>query len=227
MKRISLLICLFILTSPALAFSWKDLWHTKDQQGMTLLQAGKAKEASQIFANPDWRAVSQYRAGDYTDAFKQFKNKNTSDAQYNAGNASAFMGQYEQAINSYDKALALNPDNKDAIFNREIVKKLLEKQNQQQSQNDKKDQQPQQQNADNKQNPQSTQQNADNQKKPDNQPRSPQQNQQQSQNANKDEEKQQLMRRVDENPGSLLQRKFLRDYVKRHGMAENPDQGDN
>ncbi len=47
-------------------------------------------------------------------------------AYFNAGNAQVRLKQLEQAIESYDKVLALNPDHKKAKHNKEVVKKMLE-----------------------------------------------------------------------------------------------------
>lgn len=131
-KRLMQLILIQLLllsTSSVFAWQWTDLWQTADQQGTRLLQAGNAKQAAQVFKNKDWQAVAKYRAGDYEQALQRFKSQNTSDGQYNAGNAAAYLGRYQEAIAAYDKAIALNPHNKDAITNREIIKKLFDKQN--------------------------------------------------------------------------------------------------
>lgn len=95
--------------------------------------------------NKDWQAVDQYRAHNYAPAYQQFSQNKSSDGQYNAGNAAAFMGRYQEALAAYDKAIALNPKNSDAIFNRDIIKKILNKQ-QQKQQNQQNQQQSQQQN---------------------------------------------------------------------------------
>lgn len=125
--------CILLLFLPTSLFAWQwvDLWRTADQQGAELLQAGKAQQASQVFKNKDWQAVALYRAENYAQAFQQFKKHKTSDGQYNAGNAAAHLGRYQEALDAYDKAIALNPHNTDAITNREIIKKLLDKKNQQ------------------------------------------------------------------------------------------------
>lgn len=134
----------------AFTFKWNDLWQTPDQQGTFLLKQGRAREAAQKFANHDWRAIAHYRAEDYTQALQEFSKQNSSDGQYNAGNAYAYLGRYQEAILAYSKALELNPHNKDAIFNRELIKKLLKKK--QQNQKDQQNQEKQQ-NQSNDQNP--------------------------------------------------------------------------
>lgn len=153
-KMTSLTIAiLLILPAPLFAWNWQDMWLTPDQQGAKLLREGKAQQAAQVFKHKDWRSVANYRAGNYVQAYQAFQTQMSSDGQYNAGNAAAFMQQYEKALAAYDKAIAINPNNKDAIFNREIIKKLLQKQKQQpQSKNNNQNQ--------NNKNSQSSQQNS-------------------------------------------------------------------
>ncbi len=136
-NKIRLTIWSLLLLQPATSFawSWTDLWYTPDQQATRLLHDGQAKPAAQKFKNRDWQAVAHYRAGNYAQSYQQFKSQKTSDGQYNAGNAAAHQRLYKEAIAAYDKALALNPNNTDAVTNREIVKKLLQQQEQQSQSN--------------------------------------------------------------------------------------------
>lgn len=229
---------------------WQDLWQTKDQQGAQLLAAGQAKEAAHTFKNKEWQTVASYRAGDYTEAYQRFKSKNTSDAQYNAGNALAFLSRYKEAIAAYDKAIALNPKNADAITNREIIKKLLQeqqqnKQNQSSQNQDKQQQQNQAENKENNKNKdqqgQQQTQNSQQQQPPKDNSKNEQSkneeakndNQQQQQNISvdqqktdpKDDDKKQMLRRLVDDPGGLLRQKFLRDYYKRHTGDNTLSQG--
>lgn len=66
---------------------------------------------------------------------------------YNQANALAKLGQYENAVKAYDRALALNPNNKDAQYNRKLIAELLRKQqsNKQQDKNQQNQQDQQQQ----------------------------------------------------------------------------------
>lgn len=194
-----------------------------------------------------WQAVSRYRSSDYAKAYAMFNGIKTSDGQYNAGNAAAFMGKYQDAIAAYDKAIALNSQNNDAIFNRDIVKKLLQQQ-QDQQQNQQQNQQSNQSNSKQKQSQNQAQNNQQKNQQPNNSQQqnnaqdqsqkspSQQKSQQQitadnHQNAvdgkqpRQDENSQQLLRRLTDDPGGLLQQKFLRDYARRHGVEFNSDQG--
>lgn len=109
------------------AFQWKDLWVTKNQQGKTLLEEGKFREAEQYFKDPAWKATAAYRSGNYQLAAKNFINLQNELGFYNAGNAFAKLANYPQALKAYNKALALNPNNKDARYNRQLIEQLLKK----------------------------------------------------------------------------------------------------
>jgi Ca-activated chloride channel family protein len=147
-NKVKLTLWVLLLLQPVTvyAWGWTDIWQTADQQAAKLLQAGKPEQAARTFKNKDWQAVAQYRSGNYAQSYRQFQARNTSDSQYNAGNAAAFQEHYQEAIAAYDKALALNPNNTDAFTNREIVKKLQKQTKQPQdkssdrSKDDKKDQ---------------------------------------------------------------------------------------
>jgi Ca-activated chloride channel family protein len=164
-----LLLLVIILPATASAWQWADLWKTPDQQGIKLLENGKADTAVHVFKDKNWQAVSFYRSGDYEKAFKQFNENKTSDGQYNAGNAAAFEGKYQDAIAAYDKAIALNSNNNDAIMNREIVKKLLVQKQQQPQQNQQQKQNQQNQSASNRDKSNSQQNNSGQQNQADKQ----------------------------------------------------------
>jgi len=135
MIRFLLTCCFFI--SNAYAFSWQDLWLTPDQQAQRFMQAGQFAKAQTLFQQPDWQATAAFRAGDYKQAAQQFASRHSEQGYYNQGNALAKQGQYENAIQAYDKALSLNPSNDDATFNRKLVESLLKKNENNQQDQDK------------------------------------------------------------------------------------------
>jgi len=124
-------------SQPADASVWDDLWQTQDQQAAQAMRQGDARQAAQLFKNPAWKAAAQYRSKDYANAAKDFESIDTSDGHYNRGNALARQGKLKDAIEAYDKALAMNPDNQDATYNKKLVEQLLKKQQQQHKQQDK------------------------------------------------------------------------------------------
>lgn len=146
-----------LLTPAPAAAGWRDWWQTPDQQASDHYAQGDYQAAQQQFQDPAWAASARYQAGDYQQAAKDFAALGNADGLYNAANALARAGNYQQALATYDQALKADPDNQDATFNRELVAKLLKQQQQdsnQQSQNGDSQQQgngQQAQNGDNQQ----------------------------------------------------------------------------
>ena len=192
--------------------------------------------------------AAQYKSEDYAGAANSFnigvEQTATSDSKYNLGNALAKLGDYDTAIQAYDEALALNPDNEDAAFNKEMVEKLLESEQSQNNQGEQGDpsessddsdegeqNQEQNQNQEQQQSDQASDQDADEQQEQDSddaeqseeerkQDQSSQQQQMAEEDASplEDEERQALeqwLRRVPDDPGGLLRRKFEMQYSDR------------
>ena len=111
---------------------------------------GETDYASKLFEDNEWKATAAYRSGDYEKAAEQFAKKDNTRANFNRGNALAFTGRLQDAIDAYEKVLSDNPKHKDAKFNKKLVEDLLKKQN-------KSQQNKQQQNKQQDQNSESTQ----------------------------------------------------------------------
>lgn len=128
-----LLVMVMPIAEPVYAAGWDDIWKTPDQQGIERLDEGSAAEAAELFENPLWKAVARYRAGDYPDSAAGFSGREDADSLYNFGNALARMGEFESAVAAYEKALEIDPDSADAVYNRDLVKELMEQQESQSS----------------------------------------------------------------------------------------------
>ncbi len=129
-----LLVFVLPLPQPAQAGTWDDLWLTKDQQARRLLEDGAALEAAEVFEDPDWRAVANYRGQAYAESAAEFAEKGDSRSLYNLGNALAKQGEFESAIDAYEQVLEMDPDDADAAYNRDLLKQFMEQQEQQQQQ---------------------------------------------------------------------------------------------
>jgi Ca-activated chloride channel family protein len=131
---LAILICVMI-SSPddAMAFEWNDLWMNENQKAMRALENEQATVASDLFQDNEWKAAAKYKAGDYAAAEELLNEYQDARSLYNKGNSLAKQGRYEDAITAYDQALENNPENEDAKFNKELVEKELEKQQQSQS----------------------------------------------------------------------------------------------
>lgn len=136
----SLLVLLLWQPSPSYALEWRDLWQTKNQQAAKAFEQGDHQRAAELFEAGQWKGSAEYKAGNYQAAINAFGQENTPDASYNLGNALAKAGKLEEAIAAYDKTLEQVPDHQDATFNRQLIEKLLEQQQQNPQQGDSSDQ---------------------------------------------------------------------------------------
>ena len=214
---------------------WNDLWQRRDQQGLAALRSGEPARAATLFEADEWRGVAKYRSNSFDEASAAFSTDPGPTGQYNRGNAMAKLGAYQAAIDAYDQALTMVPDFEDAAFNKALVEKLLEQQQQQESGNENQqnqenpnESQPQQQSEDSSsgQPEDSDQQPQDGEQQP-NEQDSEQDDAEQSQSeegrnddpeqteaeqvAERDENMEameQWLRRVPDDPGGLLRRKF-------------------
>jgi Ca-activated chloride channel family protein len=135
---LSALVFAVLLTDadPAQANPLENFWSTPDQKGASALADGDPALAATLFEAPEWRGTAQYEAGNFKSSSTEFGKLESTDSLYNRGNALALAGDLKAAIKSYDKSLALSPERQDAITNRELVKSLLEQQEQDQQGND-------------------------------------------------------------------------------------------
>ncbi|MBI3313851.1 MAG: VWA domain-containing protein [Candidatus Omnitrophica bacterium] len=111
------------------------------------------------------------------------------NAYYNYGNVQYRLGNFDKSIEAYQKALEINPKDKDAKYNLEFLQKqksMFEKKDQERKK-DQQQQKPQQQNQDQQQKQQQQQQNQQNQ----DQQNQDQQQQDQQNQQNKEQESQQ------------------------------------
>jgi Ca-activated chloride channel family protein len=120
-----------ITPPPAHAFGWNDLWLRADQQAHNHLQQGDAQTAAQQFRDPGWRGMALYETGDYDAAAQAFAESGTLEARYNRGNALARAGELQQAIAAYRDVLQQDPRHEDAKANLELLEKMLQDQQQQ------------------------------------------------------------------------------------------------
>jgi Ca-activated chloride channel family protein len=215
-----------VVPPPAEANLWDDLWRRPDQQAHQALSEGSPGIASMLFEDDRWRAVAQYRAGDYAGAANGFGTFDDSESSYNLGNALARNGQYQAAIDAYDRTLAEVPDHADALFNRELVARLLEEQQSQEQESESDGEQggnPQDQNQSQPQDgaqQQQDQQGEQPDQPPEQDPTQDQESESESSDdpsemqegeSNRDERQdamEQWLRRVPDDPGGLLRRKF-------------------
>ena len=105
----------------------------RNNLGAALLKSGNAESARQTF---DQAIAEAGETGEEIDL---------SRSAYNAGNAAFAAQDLEGALAYYRHSLLRNPDNEDARFNYEFVKRRIEEQEQQEQQNSQQQEQNQEQ----------------------------------------------------------------------------------
>lgn len=118
------------------AIEWQDLWQTPDQQAQQAFNQQRYEQAADNFSSPEWQAAAQYKAEKYQQAAETLQplEQPTANNYYNQATSLAKSGQLKPALEVYEKALKLNPEHKDALYNKNIVEDALDKQNQDQKQ---------------------------------------------------------------------------------------------
>ncbi len=229
-----LYLLLILFSVNAHAFSWQDLWQNKNQRAKEMMKKQDFNSAKNTFQDDNWRAVAAFRAKDYQLAADLFAKSTAVDANYNLGNALAYLGKYAEAIAAYDKALATNKNNQDAKHNKELLEKLLQQQKNKDKDNKPQNQQqkpteqekPEKKNNSNSQNDQENNKNADEPQKPKasesekntrKQQKIDNQDQKPSQEGSKNQMQEQWLKLIPDDPGGLLREKFKRDYLRKRG----------
>jgi|TARA_B110000971_G_C20026864_1_gene509327 Ca-activated chloride channel family protein len=240
-----------------LASTWDSAWLRGDQRGYEALAKGNAAKAAKLFEDPEWKAAAHYKNGDWQSALNGFGTKQDGKTQrssseadfnaaYNKGNALTHLGQYDEAIEEYDAALSINPNDEDAAFNKGLAQMLKEQQQQQEQDKQKEGEEEQQQQEgqdssessenDPNQEQESSEQEKDSDAENQDQPsEEEQQQQQEAENELKDEESEakrdekqealeQWLRRVPDNPGGLLKRKFQYETKQRLRQGDYSNQ---
>ncbi|WP_051368845.1 vWA domain-containing protein [Psychromonas arctica] len=179
---VALLALTLPLTTPKVEAS---IWKNSEQNAYQALRDGDYTQASDNFHNPDWKAAALFKNKQYKQAEAIYSQQTRVDPKnattlYNLGNTQAMQKKYQQALESYQQALALQPDFAQAKANKEAVEKLLEQQEQkqQQDQQNQQDQQGQSQQDQQQSSEQQNQQDQQGQSQQDEQQSSEQQDQQ-------------------------------------------------
>lgn len=239
-------------TKQAQAADWQSLWKTRDQQGAEAFASEEHETAAVLFEATDWVGAANYKAGNYEAAIAAYSASDTPDGHYNRGNSLALAGNYAEAIAAYDMTLALEPDNLDAVNNREIVQMLLEQEqaeegeqqegeseeNQSEQNSDSESEEEQEnseqqdqesQEGDQDQQEQQEQENQAPEEQEDSESNSEQNTPSESSNEEFEEQQalEQWLRRIEDDPGELLRRKFRYQYRQRqlNGTANSTQNG--
>ena len=121
-----LVVLMPLLYAPQSQAAWQDAWIRPDMQGQIAFNHGDYQQAAQRFRDPLWQGIAYYRAEDYVAAASAFRQApQTPDTLLWLGNSYAQQKQWQQALNSYDRALSLRPDWAMAQRNRAAIASII------------------------------------------------------------------------------------------------------
>ena len=120
-----LLLTIMPIDNSVYALDWNDLWKTRDQQAKEAMESGDYNKAIELFEDSEWLAAAHYRAGNYRQSANGYNNNSNIDHLYNHANSLAKIGQFEEAIENYEKVIAEEPNAEDALYNLNLLKDLL------------------------------------------------------------------------------------------------------
>ena len=222
------------LPQQAQAGWWEDLWQRKDQQAFNALREGDPQQAAALAKDPALAGEAWYRSEDYANALESWTGLDTADAHYNRGNALAQAGNLDGALAAYDRALEIDPDMLDAIYNRNLVEELKEQQEEEQQgdqgesgeseeseeQKEGVEGEDQEVSGEDEQGESSEEQESEQQESSESQQQEQQVDYAEEWSEEDAQAMEQWLRRIPDDPGGLLRRKF-RNQHQRRGAPED------
>ncbi len=216
---------------PAHALEWEDLWLRSDQQAATAIKHGSFSHP-RLTEHPSWNGIGLYRQDKFTQAGANFSQGEDKVSKFNLGNALARGGELASAIEHYESALQMDPEFEDAQFNLDLVKKVLQQQQQRQrsQQNESRDGQEEsgentdQTKAEPEENPPSSARAQGHEQEQNEKAREQAEQLAQAEENSKDEHSQlmeQWLRAIPDDPAGLLRRRFYYEYQAR-GQVQRP-----
>ena len=107
------------------AMEFNELWLNSEQLAFEAYQKGNYDAARRLSEKPYLTGSALFKIQDYAAAVENFSQENTARSIYSRGNALAFQGKFEQALQAYQQALALQPEFEDARYNQHLIESYL------------------------------------------------------------------------------------------------------
>ena len=98
------------------------LFITPDQSGYKQYVKKNYAGAAQYFENLSFKGASYYKNAEFKKAKSVYQNLTTKEDTYNLGNVFVMLGEYDNAIKSYERALKIDPNFKEAQENLRVAK---------------------------------------------------------------------------------------------------------
>jgi Ca-activated chloride channel family protein len=98
------------------------LFITADQLGYRHYENKNYSDAAKNFQNMSYKGASYFKAAEFKRAKSIYQNLSSKEDTYNLGNTFVMMGDYDNAIKSYKRALKIDPNFKEAQENLVVAK---------------------------------------------------------------------------------------------------------
>jgi len=98
------------------------LFITADQLGYRHYENKNYSDAAKNFENISFKGASYFRAAEFKKAKSVYQNLSTKEDTYNLGNTFVMLGDYDNAIKTYQRALEIDPSFKEAQENLVVAK---------------------------------------------------------------------------------------------------------
>lgn len=109
-----------------LLFFYKDgvdrLFITSDQLGFRYYEKKEYVRAAETFENLSFKGAAYYKDGAFKKAKSVYQNLSSKEGTYNLGNVFVMLGDYDNAIKAYERALKIDPKFKVAQENLVVAK---------------------------------------------------------------------------------------------------------
>lgn len=109
-----------------IGFAWGSwavpgFWESPSRKGDRLMAGERYAEAAETYREAWQIGTAQYRNGDFKEAAQTFARVPGAVGAFDRGNALLMHGAYEEAMDSYDRALGFRPGWQDAIDNKALA----------------------------------------------------------------------------------------------------------
>lgn len=110
---------------PAHADGWVDWFLTADQQGQRAYNQKEFAKAAELFQDTNWRAQSQFKAGQYEQAAETYGFIETADAAIGEGLSHLRNRKYRDGVRAFEKALERDPNSQMAQHNLAVAQAIV------------------------------------------------------------------------------------------------------
>jgi Ca-activated chloride channel family protein len=131
-RPIMQLLLVTVLAGATLAWqTWRHgdfvgLWFTPDQRAQSAYDDVRFQRAAELFEDPAWKGVAEYRSGLYEASAASFGRIPTATGFFNRGNALMKNREYAKAITAYEQAVAEAPGWQEAEDNLRLSRYVLD-----------------------------------------------------------------------------------------------------